>query len=90
MDLSKSPANSISSGSLVGESGGGKIIIFMAIGIGYQRSAVRELSAGKSMLTEEAKRELTQRMEEFLPGAGLSFLIAQGADLVAAELAANR
>lgn len=52
--------------------------------------AVRELSGGKSILKEEAKGELTQRMEEFLPGAGLSFLIVQSADPVAAELAANR
>jgi glyoxylase-like metal-dependent hydrolase (beta-lactamase superfamily II) len=50
--------------------------------------AVRELSGGNSTLTEEAKRELTRRMEEFHPGAGLSFLIAQSADPVAAELAA--
>jgi len=49
---------------------------------------VRELSGGNSTLTEEAKRELTQRMEEFLPGAGLSFLISRSADPVAAELAA--
>ena len=48
---------------------------------------VRELSGGNSSLTEEAKKELTQRMEEFLPGGGLSFLIAQSADSVAAELA---
>ena len=48
---------------------------------------VRELSGGNSTLTEEAKGELTQRMEEFLPGAGLSFLIAQSADPVASELA---
>jgi glyoxylase-like metal-dependent hydrolase (beta-lactamase superfamily II) len=52
--------------------------------------AVKELSGGKSMLTEEAKGNLTQRMEEFLPGGGLSFLIAQSADPVAAELAKNR
>ena len=50
--------------------------------------AVRDLSGGNSSLTEEAKIELTQRMEEFLPEAGLSFLIAQSADPVAAELAA--
>lgn len=49
---------------------------------------VRQLSGGNSFLTEEAKIELTQRMEEFLPDAGLSFLIAQSADPVAAELAA--
>jgi glyoxylase-like metal-dependent hydrolase (beta-lactamase superfamily II) len=50
--------------------------------------AVRELSGGNSTLTEEAKKELTQRMKEFLPGGSLSFLIAQSADPVAAELAA--
>jgi glyoxylase-like metal-dependent hydrolase (beta-lactamase superfamily II) len=49
--------------------------------------AVRELSGGNSTLTEEAKAELTQRMEESLPGGGLSFLIAQSADPVAKELA---
>jgi glyoxylase-like metal-dependent hydrolase (beta-lactamase superfamily II) len=49
---------------------------------------VRQLSGGNSSLTEEAKIELTQRMEESLPDAGLSFLIAQSADPVAAELAA--
>jgi glyoxylase-like metal-dependent hydrolase (beta-lactamase superfamily II) len=53
--------------------------------------AVKELSHGNSTLTEEAKKELTQRMEEFLPEAGLSSLIALSADPVAAELAgANR
>jgi glyoxylase-like metal-dependent hydrolase (beta-lactamase superfamily II) len=50
-------------------------------------NAVRELSGGNSTLTEEAKAELTQRMEESLPGGGLSFLIAQSADPVAKELA---
>ncbi|MGE5661280.1 MAG: MBL fold metallo-hydrolase [Ignavibacteriales bacterium] len=49
--------------------------------------AVREFSGGNSTLTEEANTELTQRMEEFLPGGGLSFLIAQSADPVAKELA---
>jgi glyoxylase-like metal-dependent hydrolase (beta-lactamase superfamily II) len=48
---------------------------------------VRELSGGNSTLTEEAKKELTQRMQEYLPRAGLSFLIAQSADPVAYELA---
>jgi glyoxylase-like metal-dependent hydrolase (beta-lactamase superfamily II) len=48
--------------------------------------AVKDLSGGNSSLTEEAKLELTERMEELLPGAGLSFLIAQSADPVAAEL----
>ncbi|MGB7679196.1 MAG: hypothetical protein WBL49_10340, partial [Nitrososphaeraceae archaeon] len=50
-------------------------------------NAVKELSHGNSTLTDEAKRELTKRMEEFLPGVGLSFLIARSGDPVAAELA---
>ncbi len=49
--------------------------------------AVRELSGGNSTLTEVSKAKLTQKMEEFLPGGGLSFLIAQSADSVAGELA---
>jgi len=51
---------------------------------------VKELSHGNSSLTKEEKVELTQRMEDFLPGAGLSFLIAQSADSVAAELVAGK
>ena len=49
--------------------------------------AVRDLSNGQPTLTEDAKKELTARMEQFLPGAGLSFLIVNSADPVAAELA---
>lgn len=52
--------------------------------------AVRELSGGNSTLTEGAKKELTQRMEKFLPGSGLSFLIPLSADPVAAELSAKK
>lgn len=52
--------------------------------------AVKELSRGNSSLTKDEKVELTQRMEEFLPNAGLSFLIAQSADSVAAELVAGK
>jgi hypothetical protein len=56
-----------------------------------EMNAIKELSHGNSTLTEEAKGELTKRMEEFLPEAGLSSLIALSADPVAAELAgANR
>lgn len=49
--------------------------------------AVRDLSNGQPTLTEDAKKELTARMERFLPEAGLSFLIVNSADPVAAELA---
>jgi hypothetical protein len=52
-------------------------------------NAVKELSDGKSTLTEGAKKELTQRMEKFLPDAGLSFLISLSADRVSTELLEN-
>src|SRR5262249_50543990 len=48
---------------------------------------VKELSGGRPRLTDEAKQELTARMEAYLPGAALSFLVALSADTVAAELA---
>ena len=51
---------------------------------------VEELSHGNTTLTENAKKELSQRMEKFLPGAGLPFLIALSADPVAAELLASK
>ena len=46
---------------------------------------VKELSSN-GKLTDEAKKRLTAKMEEFLPNAGLTFLIAHSADAVAAEL----
>ena len=49
--------------------------------------AVRDLSDGQPTLTEDAKKELTARMEQFLPGASLSFLIVDSANPLAAELA---
>jgi glyoxylase-like metal-dependent hydrolase (beta-lactamase superfamily II) len=51
---------------------------------------VKELSHGNTTLTENAKKELSQRMEKFLPGAGLPFLITLSADPVAAELSASK
>lgn len=50
-------------------------------------AAVRELSGGEPALTETAKEELTARMEAYLPGAPLKFMIGLSADAVAAELA---
>jgi hypothetical protein len=47
---------------------------------------VKELSNKKPKLTDEAKKELTKKMEEFLPGATLTFLTAHSADAVAQEL----
>ena len=47
--------------------------------------AVKELS-NNGKLTDEAKKRLTAKMEEFLPNAGLTWVIAHSADAVAAEL----
>lgn len=51
------------------------------------RATVQRLAKGKSSLTDAEKAELTQAMERYAQGAGLSFLIAHSADAVAAELA---
>ena len=53
-------------------------------------AAVRDLSGGMPSLTEEAKRELGERMGRFRPRAPLGFMVALGADAVAAELAGPR
>jgi hypothetical protein len=49
------------------------------------REAVKELS-NNGKLTDEAKKRLTAIMEEVLPNAGLTWIIAHSADAVAAEL----
>lgn len=49
-------------------------------------AAVKELAHGKPSLSEEAKHELTRRMQELLPSDHLAFMVAEGADAVAAEL----
>jgi glyoxylase-like metal-dependent hydrolase (beta-lactamase superfamily II) len=49
-------------------------------------SHVKELANGRPELDPEAKKELERRMTEFLPGAGLGFLIAMSADPIAREL----
>lgn len=50
-------------------------------------AAVKDLASGRSSLDDTAKEQLAARMQDYLPGAGLSFLIPLGADAVAAELA---
>jgi len=47
---------------------------------------VKELATGEPRLSEPAKKELEARMNAYVPGAGLSFLIALSADAVAREL----
>jgi len=53
-------------------------------------AAVKDLSGGAPALSEEAKGELVARMERVRPGVGLTFMIALGADAVAAELVGRR
>lgn len=52
------------------------------------REAVRRLADGAPSLTDPQKKELTDLMSRFLPDAAVSWLVALGADAVAAELAA--
>src|SRR5215475_7579178 len=49
-------------------------------------SHVQELAEGRPGLTQAAKEELARRMQEYLPGAGLAFLIPMNADPIAREL----
>ncbi|MFC4124405.1 hypothetical protein [Nocardia rhizosphaerae] len=51
------------------------------------REVVERVASGASQLDEAGKAELTERMSAFLPGAALDWLVALGADPVAAELA---
>jgi glyoxylase-like metal-dependent hydrolase (beta-lactamase superfamily II) len=53
------------------------------------REAVRNLAHGEPSLSDAAKAELTARMAAFLPDPALEWLVALGADAVAAELAAE-
>lgn len=50
-------------------------------------AAVKELAQGEARLTEAAKQALVTRMQQYAPDAPLTFMIALGADAVAAELA---
>jgi glyoxylase-like metal-dependent hydrolase (beta-lactamase superfamily II) len=47
---------------------------------------VKELANGRTELADDDKKELERRMSEYLPGAGLTFLIAMNADPIAREL----
>ncbi|MFA1548535.1 MBL fold metallo-hydrolase [Actinomadura chokoriensis] len=53
------------------------------------REAVGRVAVGAPSLSEAQKLELTQTMTRFLPDAPLGWLVALGADAVAAELAAS-
>ncbi len=52
--------------------------------------AVKELARGEEKLTETAKADLVTRMQQYAPGAPLTFMISLGADAVAASLAGRK
>jgi glyoxylase-like metal-dependent hydrolase (beta-lactamase superfamily II) len=56
----------------------------------FYREVVHRLSSGTESLTGEQKLELTETMTRFLPGAPLDWLVALGADAVAAEFGERR
>ncbi len=47
---------------------------------------VKEIADGRTELTDAEKKELERRMSEYLPNAGLTFLVAMNADPIAREL----
>ena len=53
-------------------------------------AAVKELAQGEAELTEAGKQTLVTRMQQHAPEASLTFMIALGADAVAAELAGRK
>lgn len=53
-------------------------------------STVKELAQGEAKLTEAGKQALVTRMQQYAPDAPLTFMIALGADAVAAELAGRK
>jgi hypothetical protein len=53
-------------------------------------SHVKELASGATQVSDEKKKELERRMVEYLPNAGLTFLIEMNADPIARELNGSR
>lgn len=55
----------------------------------YYREIVARLGGGRSRLSDQAKADLAEAMQTFLPGAPLTWMVGLGADAVAAELTAQ-
>ena len=71
-----------------GEPGGLALLDWQEGYLQEYRAAVKSLSNGAPRLSEAQKKDLVARMKTVLPSEKLEFLIALGADAVAAELAA--
>jgi glyoxylase-like metal-dependent hydrolase (beta-lactamase superfamily II) len=56
----------------------------------YYREVVGRLAAGTPTLTDPARVALDRAMQQFLPGAPLTWMIGLGADPVASEIAGER
>lgn len=72
-----------------GEPGGLALLDWQQEYLTTYRGEVEKLGQGADHLDEAEEQELTRRMKARYPEAGLEFLIALGADAVAAELAAT-
>jgi glyoxylase-like metal-dependent hydrolase (beta-lactamase superfamily II) len=71
-----------------GEPGGLALLDWQQGYLQEYRAAVKHLANGAPRLSEAQKTELVARMRTVLPSEKLEFMIALGADAVAAELAA--
>ena len=71
-----------------GDPGGLELLAWERAYLEEYRAAVRDLARGKPVLTDAQRTALVQRMKLYLPTSKLEFLIALGADAVAAELVA--
>jgi glyoxylase-like metal-dependent hydrolase (beta-lactamase superfamily II) len=72
-----------------GSAGGLELLDWQEEYLTRYREEVASLRGDSDKLSDEQKQELTQRMKTRYPDAGLEFLIANGADAVATELAAS-
>ena len=72
-----------------GEPGGLALLDWQQGYLTAYRGEVERLGQGAGHLNQAEEQELTRRMKARYPDAGLDFLIALGADAVAAELAAT-
>jgi glyoxylase-like metal-dependent hydrolase (beta-lactamase superfamily II) len=69
-----------------GEAGGLELLAWERGYLERYRSEVASLARGSTTLSDDQKATLLRTMEEYLPNKKLEFLIALGADPVAAEL----
>jgi glyoxylase-like metal-dependent hydrolase (beta-lactamase superfamily II) len=73
-----------------GPAGGLEILDWQTSYLNHYRDTVGRLAGGKKELSDSQKKELEDEMRKFLPDGRLTFLIAMGANAVAAELNAGK